>query len=127
MDALGFALERFDVIGRWRAADEHGPIDDAGELPDGRVLAGLPGLKAALLQDPAFPRTLARKLFVYAVGRDLGPVDRLRLDHSVDELAAVGPVTLASLIGLVVESDAFVRRGAGSAQDAPGQASGRRQ
>lgn len=128
MDALGFALERFDAIGRWRHADDHGPIDDAGELPDGRVLAGLPGLKAALLQDPAFPRTLARKLFVYAVGRDLGPVDRLRLDLAVDELAAGGPVTLSSLIGLVVESDAFVRRGAGRTdQNAPGQSGVRRQ
>jgi hypothetical protein len=111
MDALGFALERFDAIGRRRDGVEHGAIDDHGELPGGAVLDGLPGLKRALLADPALPRTIARKLFVHAVGRDLGPVERLRLDLAVDQLAATGKVTLAALLDLVVEGDAFLARG----------------
>jgi mono/diheme cytochrome c family protein len=110
MDALGFALERYDAIGRYREQDAGGVIDCSGELPDGRVLAGLADLKAALRQDPAFVRTLARKLFVYAVGRDARPHDRLRLDLGVDELLLLGKVTLRDLVLLVVQDDAFQRR-----------------
>jgi hypothetical protein len=107
MDALGFALEHFDAIGRFRAQDAGGAIDAVGELQDGRRLDGLPGLQAALRSDPAFVRTVARKLFVYGVGRDLRPVDRLRLDAAVAERLLEGKVTFADLLAVVVLSDAF--------------------
>jgi len=110
MDALGFALERYDAIGRHREHDAGGAIDCRGELPDGRVLAGLADLKAALRGDPAFVRTLARKLFVYAVGRDARPGDRLRLDLGVDELLLQGKATLRDLVLLVVRDEAFTQR-----------------
>src|SRR5262249_61952798 len=74
MDALGFALERFDAIGRPRERDEQGAIDDSFALPDGRQLRGIDGLVQALADDPAFPRTLAHKLFVFAVGLGLAAV-----------------------------------------------------
>jgi hypothetical protein len=54
--------------------------------------------------------TLARKLFVYALGRDLRPVDRLRLDQRVEQLLARGRVTVSDLVWLVVQDEAFVMR-----------------
>ncbi|MBL8738838.1 MAG: DUF1592 domain-containing protein, partial [Planctomycetes bacterium] len=62
MDALGFALERYDVVGRHRERDAGGEIDCTGELPDGTRLAGLADLKRVLAADPAFVRTMAHKL-----------------------------------------------------------------
>ncbi|HEX5053151.1 MAG TPA: DUF1592 domain-containing protein [Planctomycetota bacterium] len=110
MDVLGFALERFDAIGRYREADAGGPIDASGALPDGTQLDGLADLKRVLAADPAFVTALAHKLFVYAVGRDLRPVDRLRLDVRVEQLLARGRVTLPDLVLLVVQDDAFTTR-----------------
>jgi hypothetical protein len=110
MDALGFALERYDAIGRHRAADAAGPIDCKGELPDGTVVDGIAALQQVLARDPAFVRTLTHKLFLYAIGRELRPVDRLRLDHRVGELLRGGPVTLRDLIGVVVADLAFTSR-----------------
>jgi len=107
MDALGLTLERFDVIGRRRLRDAAGEIDASGELPDGTALAGLPDLKRAVAADPAFVRTVAHKLFVYAVGRDLRPVDRLRVDHAVRALLRTGEVTLRDLVLVVVRDPAF--------------------
>lgn len=110
MDALGFALERYDVIGRHRLVDKDGPIDTTAKLPDGRLLDGLAALKRVLAADPAFVRTLAHKLFVYGVGRELAAIDRLRLDLAVQQLLAQGKVTVVDLVLLVVASDAFSLR-----------------
>ncbi|MCK5942407.1 MAG: DUF1585 domain-containing protein, partial [Planctomycetes bacterium] len=110
MDALGLALERFDAIGRYRERDGAGVIDASGELPDGRALRGLDDLKAVLVADPTFVRTVAHKLFVYAVGRDLRPVDRLRVDLAVRQLLQGERVTLRDLILLVVRDPAFAAR-----------------
>jgi mono/diheme cytochrome c family protein len=110
MDALGFALENFDAIGRFRERDGAGVIDSTGELPDGRVVHGLGDLQSLLAADPAFVRTALRKLFVYAVGRDVAPVDRLHLDARADALAASGKVTLRDLLLAVVTSPPFRRR-----------------
>ena len=102
-------FERFDAIGRYRAQDAAGAIDASGELPDGRVLEGVADLKRALAADPTYVRTVAHKLFVYAVGRDLRPVDRLRIDHAVQQLGA-DTVTMRDLILLVVRDPAFAGR-----------------
>jgi hypothetical protein len=110
MDALGFALERFDAIGRYRTEDAGGPIDCRGELPGGRRIDGLADLKAVLKGDPAFVRLAAKKLFVYALGRDPRPVDRLKLDYAVNALIARGKVTIADLVVTIVQSEAFLLR-----------------
>ncbi len=110
MDTLGFALERYDAIGRHRERDAGGVIDCSGELPGGVRIEGLADLKRVLKADPAFVQTLTRKLFVYASGRDLRPIDRLRLDLRVEELVGRGRVTLRDLVLLVVQDDAFQRR-----------------
>ncbi len=113
MDTLGFALERYDGIGRHRTSDAGGPIDCSGDLPGGRHLDGIGDLKTLLQADPAFVRVAAKKLFIYALGRDPRPIDRLKLDFAVNELLARGKVTVADLVMVIVQSEAFRMRTCG--------------
>jgi len=70
MDPVGFSLENFDAVGRWRAFEEGRPIDATGGLPDGSVFEGVSGLEQALLKRPErFVGTLTEKLLTFALGR----------------------------------------------------------
>lgn len=71
IDPLGFALEQYDSLGRWRDAYQGGqPIDTAGVLSDGTKIADLAGLKEYLQsQRPQLERNLCGKLLAYALGR----------------------------------------------------------
>ena len=70
MDPVGFALENFDAVGRWRAIEEGRPIDSTGGLPDGSRFDGVTGLERALLKRPElFVGTLTEKLLTFALGR----------------------------------------------------------
>ena len=87
IDPLGFALENYDFIGRWRDQDAGKPIDNRGELPDGTVVAGPQSLKAALLdRKELFVRNLTAKTLGYALGRGLTPQDSCTVDRIVAEL-----------------------------------------
>jgi hypothetical protein len=67
---LGYALENFDPIGRWRTHDETGPIDASGTFVDGTPTNGVVELRQVLLQRPdAFRTTLTEKLLAYASGK----------------------------------------------------------
>jgi hypothetical protein len=77
MDPLGFALENFDAIGRWRAQDGGQAIDPSGTLADGRSFKGYKDLRALLKAEPgAFTECLAEKMLTYALGRGLERGDR---------------------------------------------------
>ena len=86
MDPVGFSLENFDAVGRWRTVEDGVPIDASGGLPDGSKFAGVAGLEAALLRRPElFVGTFTEKLLTYALGprrrvlrRARGPHDRAR-------------------------------------------------
>lgn len=108
MDPLGFSLENFDAVGRWRDHDENGPIDASGVLPDGKRIEGPAALRRTLRSDPAFVRCLLQKLFVYAIGREVGPGDALAIERLARRLGA--DPTLADAILGIVELDAFRRR-----------------
>ncbi|MBN9517220.1 DUF1592 domain-containing protein [bacterium] len=70
IDPVGFPLEQFDAVGRWRTQDEGRPIDSAGGLPGSGEFDGVAGLERALLQRPElFARTVTEKLFTFALGR----------------------------------------------------------
>ena len=70
MDPIGFSLENYDAVGRWRTAENGKPLDVAGALPDGSKFQGAGGLEKALLQRPdVFATTFTEKLLTYAVGR----------------------------------------------------------
>jgi hypothetical protein len=72
MDPIGFALEHFDAVGRWRDVDAGNPIDTASTLPDGRAIDGLEGVKSLLLERPElFASALTEKLMMYALGRNI--------------------------------------------------------
>jgi hypothetical protein len=87
MDPLGFGLENFDVLGRWRASDRGYPVDAQGTLPSGRSFAGPAGLKAVLLErKEAILRHLARKLTGFAFGRELNKFDDCVIDRAMEEL-----------------------------------------
>ena len=70
MDPVGFALENFDAVGRWRESEAGKPIDASGGFLDGSEFVGVSGLEQALLDRPElFVRTLTEKLMTFALGR----------------------------------------------------------
>ena len=72
MDPLGFALENFDAVGRWRNVDAGVTIDASAVLPDGTAFEGPAGLRSLLLREPErFAATVAERLLTYALGRGL--------------------------------------------------------
>jgi hypothetical protein len=76
MDPVGFALENFDAVGRWRTFEEGRSIDATGILPDGSKFDGPAGLRKVLLSRPdAFASTLTEKLLIYALGRGIEHYD----------------------------------------------------
>lgn len=76
MDPIGFALENFDPIGRFRDKDGNRPVENTGKLPDGTELEGVESLKQVLLQrKELFVRNLIEHLLTYALGRDLQAYD----------------------------------------------------
>ena len=88
IDPLGFGLENYDVLGRWRTEDEGKPIDAKGVLPDGTSFDGPEQLKMALLaQKDLFIRHLTNKMLGYALGRGLTIEDSCTVDHIVAEVA----------------------------------------
>jgi hypothetical protein len=83
IDPLGFPLEHYDSIGRWRDKYTDGkPVDDLGTTSDQKQLAGVPGLLEYLDgQQEQVHRTLARKLVGYALGRTVQPSDQALIDR----------------------------------------------
>jgi hypothetical protein len=76
MDPVGFSLENFDAVGRWRSVEEGRPVDSTGGLPDGSRFEGVTGLERALLKRPElFVGTLTEKLLTFALGRGVETFD----------------------------------------------------
>jgi hypothetical protein len=72
MDPVGFALEPFDLIGKWRTTDGGSPVNAVGKLADGTALDGPASLRKALLdRRAAVAATATEKLLTYALGRRL--------------------------------------------------------
>jgi hypothetical protein len=110
MDPIGFSMENFDALGRWRDRDAAGPIDASGVLPEGLKIEGVPGLKQALLAHPEqFVRTVSEKLLMYATGRNAQYYDAPALRDIVRQ-AANDNYTFESLILGVVKSVPFQMR-----------------
>jgi len=106
IDPLGFAFERYDAIGRWRDEVNGEPVDDLGELPDGRTFNGVMELSAMLVDSPDLAECVTERVATYALGRTL----------SADEACVVSGIAaanvsldsrLSDLLWAVVQSDAF--------------------
>lgn len=89
MDPLGFGLENFDAIGRWREMDAGMPIDARGTLPSGENFSGPQELKSIVLKrSDEFKRHFVRKLLGFALGRELNKFDACVVDACLKRLAA---------------------------------------
>jgi hypothetical protein len=87
IDPLGFALDNYDVIGRWRTEEGGKPVDTAGELPDGTRINGPAELKAVLIdRKDLFVRNLTTKMLGYALGRGLTLKDSCTVDTIVAQV-----------------------------------------
>ncbi|HUQ94809.1 MAG TPA: DUF1592 domain-containing protein [Bryobacteraceae bacterium] len=91
IDPLGFGLENYDMLGRWRTEDAGKAIDSKGELPDGTAFDGPDQLKAVLLsRKDLFVRNLTAKMLGYALGRGLTLPDYCTVDRIVEQLEKNG-------------------------------------
>ena len=110
MDPVGFALENFDAVGRWRTAEERKPIDASGGLPDGSTFTGVAALERGLLQRPElFAGTVSEKLLTYALGRGVESYDAPAIREIVRR-AQADNFRLSSLILGIVSSTPFQMR-----------------
>ena len=111
IDPLGFALEHFDAVGRWRQLDDSfNPIDASGVLPSGATFGDLAAFKAELLRHPEqFVTTLTEKLLTYALGRGVEYYDMPTVRRIVRNTAP-GHYRLSSLILGIATSSPFVMR-----------------
>jgi Protein of unknown function (DUF1592)/Protein of unknown function (DUF1588)/Protein of unknown function (DUF1585)/Protein of unknown function (DUF1595)/Protein of unknown function (DUF1587) len=110
MDPVGFALENFDAVGRWRGFEEGRPIDSTGGLPDGSRFEGPTGLERALLKRPElFVGTLTEKLLTFALGRGVEPYDAPAVRKVVRE-ARSKDYRFSSLIVGIATSTPFTMR-----------------
>ena len=89
MDPLGFGLENFDAIGRWRTTDAAGkPVDAVGKLTTGEQFKGPAELKKVLLKrKDDFNRAATEKMLAYALGRGLEPYDQAAIKRIADAVA----------------------------------------
>ena len=110
MDPIGFALENFDAVGKWRSSEGGVPIDASGTLPDGTQFDGPAGLRKVLLSRPQqFVQTVTEKLFTYALGREVQYYDSGALREILRE-AAPGGYRWSSLILGIIKSTPFQMR-----------------
>lgn len=87
MDPIGLGLENFDPAGRWRNSYGNKPIVAWDTLPSGEIFNGPAGLKKAIVtKEDQFARVLSEKMFIYAIGRNVGFVDELFLQRLVRNL-----------------------------------------
>ena len=110
IDPVGFSLENYDAVGRWRTADAGVDIDSQGGLPDGSKFNGIDGLEQALLERPEiFAGTVTEKLLTFALGRGVEAYDAPAVRKIVRD-AASGNYTLSSLIVGITSSTPFQMR-----------------
>jgi len=116
MDPIGFALENFDAVGRWRDEDAGAPINAASELPNGTVVDGLPGVQALVLRDPeVFVSAFTEKLLMYALGRNVQYYDAPAV-RAIVRAAASRNYEFGAIVEGIVRSVPFQMRAAAAPQ-----------
>jgi hypothetical protein len=107
MDPIGFALESFDGVGKWRTRDGQQPVDASGVFVDGVKLNGVSSLREALLQySDQFVQNFTEKLLIYALGRELDYRDMPAVRALVRQ-ASRNEYRFSSIVMAIVNSDLF--------------------
>jgi len=110
MDPLGFSLENYDALGKWRFVDGKFPIDPSGTLPNGKAFNTPAEMKTTLAgQLPDFASCLIEKLLTYSLGRGLERYDKKTVEEINKNLAASN-YQFQSLIFEIVKSLPFQSR-----------------
>jgi hypothetical protein len=111
MDPIGFALENFDVVGKWRTQDHAGlGLDTADVLSDGTSITGVVSLREALVKRPdVFVQTFTEKLLIYALGRGLAAEDMPTVRKIVRD-SGQQQYRFSALLQGIVESTPFQMR-----------------
>ncbi len=114
LDPIGFGLENFDAIGRWREKDDVGvAIDSAGKLPDGEGFSNPAELKSILAtRKDDLARNLTERLMAYALGRQLEGYDEVVIDQLMVRIAA-DEYRMRTMITEVIASYLFTHRKVG--------------
>jgi mono/diheme cytochrome c family protein len=109
MDPLGFTLENFDAVGKWRTEADGVPVDPDASLPDGSRFAGVEGLRGYFADHKEdFVRALSGKLLAYAIGRGIEYYDQPAI-RQIARNAAAREYRWSSVILGVVTSTPFIR------------------
>ncbi|MBC8165997.1 MAG: DUF1588 domain-containing protein, partial [Bryobacteraceae bacterium] len=110
MDVLGFGMENYDGIGRWRTADGKFPIDASGTFPNGKSFTSPAEMRVLLkAETPDFARCLTEKMLTYALGRGLERYDR-RAVEDIDRKLAAADYRFQTLLHEVIRSLPFQSR-----------------
>ena len=110
MDVLGFGLENYDAIGKWRTMDGKFPVDISGTFPNGKSFSTPAEMKVLLKEDlPDFARCITEKMLTYSLGRGLEKYDRKTIDEIGRKLSASG-YQFQILISEIVQSLPFQSR-----------------
>jgi hypothetical protein len=110
LDPMGFALENYDAVGRWRDRDDDQPIDSSAQLPDGTRFDGPIGLKDILnSHKDDFVRCLSEKMLTYALGRGLEHYDHCAI-RELSQNVATNNYRFSALIAATARSTAFQYR-----------------
>ena len=111
LDPIGFGLENFDAIGRWRDTNNEGlAIDSKGQLPDGKKFSTPAELKRLLAKREAdLARNLTERLMAYALGRQLGGYDDVVIDQLMVKIAKEN-YRVRAIIAEVITSYLFTHR-----------------
>ena len=111
LDPIGFGLENFDAIGRWREKDDSGgAIDATGELPGGEKFASPRELKAIIAERKSeLARNLTERLLAYALCRPLEGYDEIVVDQLMETIAK-NDYGMQTVISEIVTSYPFTQR-----------------
>jgi hypothetical protein len=110
MDPIGFAMEHFDAVGKWRDQEAGKPIDVSSKLADGTVVDGVDGVKNLVLRDPErFAGAVTEKLLMYATGRNVQYFDAPAIRRVV-RAAAANDYRFSDLVAGIVQSVPFQTR-----------------
>ena len=107
MDPLGFSLENFDALGKWRTSTAGGPVDAVATMPDGSEIHGVAGLKALIAgEQDMFVRTFTERLLGYALGRGVETSDMPAV-RGIARQAAAGGYRWSDIVAAIAASTPF--------------------